>query len=387
MKKHTLSESEKLDWIQLIRSENVGPITFHRLLERFETAKKALSALPEFASRGGKKSKIKICSRSNAERELKTINSSGIELIAATEPSYPDLLRAIPDAPPLIFVKGNKDILNRKTVAIVGGRNASINGKNFARKIGRELSEAGLVVVSGMARGIDAAVHEGALYAGKNSSELGTGGTVAVLAGGVDVIYPKENSGIYDSICECGAVVSEMPIGTKPQASHFPRRNRIISGLSKGIVVIEATARSGSLITARMAGEQGREVFAVPGSPSDGRNDGANSLIKQGAALVDSTDDILNVLDSMFIQPLSEDYDNGFAHAQSKNIDENQVDEARENIINCLGATAVQINEIIRECHLPAAIVSIVLLELELAGRLERHAGNKVSLLLQDMDF
>lgn len=369
--KKTLSQSEKLDWLRLIRSENVGPMTFFKLMERFGTASAALDALPELARRGGKRS-IKVASRSKIEEELATFKKLGASLIAWGEPGYPVLLNHIEDAPPVLSVLGHAHLLGKKSIAIVGARNASLNGKKFARHIAEELGRGGLMVVSGMARGIDAEAHAGALESG----------TVAVLAGGVDIIYPKENTALYDALRERGAIISEIPPGTQPQARHFPRRNRIISGMARGVVVIEAGAKSGSLITARMALEQGRDVFAVPGSPSDPRSHGGNRLIQNGALLIDSAENVFEALNGPGSRQVEERKPPDFKAKMPSPPNQDDVDKARPLIEESLGIESVSVDEIIRNCQLSPAVVSTVLLEMELAGRLERHPGNKVSMVL-----
>ncbi len=290
-----LSGTERRDWLRLIRSERVGPITFYQLLEQFGTAEAALKALPELAKSGGAK-RIRLCSLSDAEAEIEQTTAAGAALVARGESDYPPLLARIEDAPPLLFVIGHSHLLRKKAIGIVGTRNASLNGHRIATSFAGTFGDAGYLVSSGMARGIDSSAHEGALNTG----------TVAVLAGGVDVVYPKENQKLYERIVETGVAVSEMPVGTVPQARHFPRRNRIISGAARAIVVIEAAKRSGSLITARMAVEQNREVFAVPGSPLDPRAKGTNELIRQGAHLADSAEEIIQILNEQFMSPLSE---------------------------------------------------------------------------------
>ena len=306
-----------------------------------------------------------------AADELARIESMGVRIIAQSEPAYPPLLTQIEDAPPLIHVLGNPEILAHPSIAVVGTRNASINGSRFAKKLTSDLGAAGFTVISGMARGIDAAAHEGALPTG----------TIAVLAGGVDVIYPKENTDLYKQIVETGAVISEMPPGMVPQARHFPRRNRLISGCARGVVVVEAARRSGSLITARMALEQNRDVFAVPGSPGDPRSGGTNHLLRQGAVLTESAEDVLtNIAAPSFHQnEISETLEN--AAPYNNLADEAERDVAHQDITRRLGAAPVTVDEIIRECHMSPALVSTVLLELELTGRLERHPGNRVSLI------
>jgi len=267
-----LDRAERAAWLRLIRIENVGPVTFRHLLRRYGTAAKALGALPDLARRGGRRRPVVIPPAAEIAAELDAIDSLGARAIALCEPEYPPSLRAIEDAPPLLLCLGHVHLLRKPAVAIVGARNASANGRRLAERIASDLATQGLVVVSGLARGIDAAAHGGALE----------GGTIAVMAGGPDVFYPEENVGLYREIDERGAIVGEMPPGTVPQARHFPRRNRLVSGLALGTLVVEAAPRSGSLITARLALEQGREVMAVPGSPLDPRARGCNDLLRQG---------------------------------------------------------------------------------------------------------
>jgi len=366
----SLGLGERLEWLRLIRCDNVGPITFYQLLSRFGSAAAALEALPELARRGGRDRPIHLPSRADAERELAAIEAFGGRLLCRDEPGYPATLAAIEDAPPVLVLRGDVRLLERPMIGIVGARNASANGRRFARSLAAELGQAGFVVVSGLARGIDASAHEGA---------LGTG-TVAVMAGGVDVVYPEENRALYDAAVERGLALSEMPVGTVPQGRHFPRRNRIISGLSLGIVVVEAAERSGSLITARLAGEQGREVFAVPGSPLDARCKGTNGLIRDGAHLTESAADVLGVLSVAARRP---------SHAEAREPapssprppEPGEPAAARQQVLESLGPSPVAVDEILRQSHLSPAVVSMVLLELELAGRIERHPGHRVSLL------
>lgn len=367
-----LSASERLDWLRLIRSENVGPRTFFRLLERFGSAAAALEALPDLARRGGLRRAIRLCPRAEAQAELAAIERSGARLLAAIEPAYPRALAAIEDAPPLLAVIGAVSLLERPMVALVGARNASLNGRNFARRLAADLGRAGLVVVSGLARGIDTAAHEGAVASG----------TVAVMAGGADVVYPPENQALWEQIAAAGVVVSEMPPGTEPQARHFPRRNRIISGLALGVVVVEATPRSGSLITARCAADQGREVFAVPGSPLDPRAAGPNDLLRHGATLTAGAEDVLAVLSDLIRRRLAEPAPTGFTPAAGPLPDETELAAARAAILSLLGPVPVMVDEILRQCQLSPSVVSWVLLELELAGRLDRQPGNRVALLV-----
>lgn len=367
-----LPADEKLAWLRLIRTENVGPITFYRLLDHFGDAATALAALPEMAQRGGLGKTIKVCAKAAARREMETLAALGAKLIARGEPDYPPLLAHVEDAPPLISCKGHVQLLGKKAIALVGARNASVNGRNFARKIAASLGDGGFVVVSGMARGIDSCAHEGALDTG----------TVAVVAGGIDIVYPKENAGLYAEITERGALISEIEPGTKPLARHFPRRNRLISGLSRGVVVVEAAPRSGSLITARMALEQGREVFAVPGSPLDPRSRGGNDLIRQGAILCESADDVFRVINEARPAPLSEGKSLELTTPCAMPPSQKEIDSGRSTIEESLDSAPVMVDELIRGCQLSPAVISLVLLEMELAGRLERHPGNRVSRLL-----
>ncbi|OAN54688.1 DNA processing protein DprA [Paramagnetospirillum marisnigri] len=334
----TLSASERLDWLRLIRSENVGPRTFNRLLERFGSAARALDALPDLARKGGLRRGITIGAKSEAERELAAAEAIGLCYLATIEPGYPRWLAAVEDAPPLLTVLGNPSLLAKPMVAMVGARNASLNGRNFARRLAADLGHAGLVVSSGLARGIDTAAHQGALASG----------TVAVMAGGADVVYPPENRELWQAVVDTGAVVSEMPPGTQPQASHFPRRNRIISGLSLGVVVVEANARSGSLITARFAAEQGREVFAVPGSPLDPRAAGPNDLIRHGATLTEGVDDVMAVLSDLLRRPLSEGRRPDFQAQAAAIPDESEAERARREILELLGPSAVTVDDMYR---------------------------------------
>ncbi len=363
------AEAEKIDWLRLYRSEGIGSHTFFQLIEHFGTAAKALEALPELAKRGGAKRAVRVAAPSVAERELEALAKLGGTLLLANAPEFPEALRAL-DAAPLLTVLGRAELLVRPTVAIVGSRNASAGGLRLAHTIAADLGRAELVVASGLARGIDGAAHEGAL----------ADGTIAVLAGGLDVIYPPEHEKLYRRIVAEGCVVSEMPPGTQPLASHFPRRNRIISGLALGVVVVEATPRSGSLITARFALEQGREVFAVPGSPLDPRSQGPNGLIRDGAILTESAADVLDGLGAIR-RPIPPVPEARTAPPEAAIPDENTLGEARRRVGDALGATPVPVDEIIRQCQFSPAVISMALLEMELAGRLARHPGGKVAKL------
>ena len=361
--------ADRLARLRLIRSENVGPITFRELMKYFASAEEALDALPSLAGRGGGR-KIKVCTKSKAEEELAAAEAAGAHHLFMGEPDYPKVLAAAEDAPPVLLLIGRRDLLKPPAVAIVGARNASTNGRRIARAIAAGVAAEGLAVASGMARGIDAAAHEGAL----------DGGTVAVLAGGPDVVYPEENRRLYDSIRERGTILAESPPGLVPQARHFPRRNRIISGLSLGVVVVEAAVRSGSLITARLANEQGREVMAVPGSPLDPRCRGTNDLIRKGATMVEEAADVLAALEAMRGDELSQPESRRLGDADTT-TGAPVPDHARTRILDALGHTPASVDAIIRDLGLPAQAVLTVLLELELAGRVERQPGNMVVLV------
>lgn len=370
-----LSDAERLSWLRLIRSENVGPVTFYRLLERFGSANAALAALPDLARHGGRRD-YRIFPAQNAETELERLHADGATLLALPDADYPPLLRTVEGAPPLISARGNLHLLQRTIIAIVGARNASANGLGFARRLASELGRGGFgvqdaVVASGLARGIDGAAHQGALESG----------TVAVLAGGIDKVYPSEHAHLHDQIADQGVLLAEMPIGTKPTGRLFPVRNRIISGISAGVVVVEASPRSGSLITARTALDQGREVFAVPGAPGDPRTRGTNGLIRDGAVLTESAADVLRILGEAGDLRSRPQYVFDFKKKNSPEQKPDQIDEARPTIMKLLGFSPVAVDELVRNCQFSFAAVSAVLLELELAGRLERHPGNRVSLV------
>ncbi len=380
MREGGLTAAARLDWLRLIRSENVGPVVFQQLLARYGSAGAALRALPDLARRGGRR-RIKLCPAAAAEDELAAAAAVGARPLASCEAAYPPRLAALPDPPPLIYVLGDAARLAEPAVAIVGARNASASAVRYTRGLARDLGQRGLVVASGLARGIDTAAHDGALQAGTADD---TGGTVAVLAGGTDVVYPAENQKLYEAIVAEGAVISEMPPGTRPQARHFPRRNRLISGLGLGVVVIEAAERSGSLITARFALEQGREVFAVPGSPMDPRCRGSNRLIRQGATLIQDADDVVEVIEPMIARPalgsFCEDPADQLRMDAPTTMNTPDSDADRQRLTALLGPTPVSIDELIRLSELTPAHVITILLELELAGRLDRHAGNRVSI-------
>jgi DNA processing protein len=364
-----LDEAERLDWLRLIRSENVGPRTFAGLLRHYGSARAALAALPELARRGGAARPGYICSAAEATQEIDAAQAAGVVFVGLLEPEYPVALRAIADPPPLIAVRGDVATLARPAVAIVGSRNASAAGQKIASRLARELGQAGFVVVSGLARGIDAAAHRASLDTG----------SLAVLAGGHAHVYPEEHVRLLEDMLHTGAALSEMPYTWEPRARDFPRRNRLISGVSLGVVVVEAAARSGSLITARDALEQGREVFAVPGSPLEPRSEGTNHLLKQGATLVTEAADVVGALRPLLGRTpgaLSEDplpYESGPQTVEPEA-------EQRARVVGLLGPAPVTIDDLVRLSGASPAVVRMVLLELEIAGRLERHGNGLVSL-------
>lgn len=364
-----LSDEQRIDWLRLIRSQNVGPRTFRALVNHFGGARAALDALPTLARRGGSGSSPQIYSRAEAEREIAAAGKLGVTFVAIGETNYPRRLQMIDDAPPLIALRGRVDVLALPIVAIVGSRNASAAGIKIAQRFAHGLSEAGFATVSGLARGIDAAAHRASLSTG----------TIAILAGGHDRIYPAEHQELLDAILLTGAALSEMPFGWEPRAHDFPRRNRLISGLALGVIIVEAAKRSGSLITARLALEQGREVFAVPGSPLDPRAEGTNGLLKQGATPVTEVADIVSVLQPIMGIELParepEPVDDSDIHNLTLAPDE------RTRIVALLSPTPVLIDDLVRLSQSSPRVVRTVLLELEIAGRLERHGGGLVSLL------
>ncbi len=350
MELRPLSAAERADWLRLLRTENVGPVTFYQLMMRFGTADKAVRALPDLAKRGGRNGAL----------------------------------------------RGHAGLFARPSLAIVGARNASLNARKLAEQIARDCAAEGVLIVSGLARGIDGAAHTGALSAPD-------GGTAGVIAGGIDVVYPPEHAGLQEEIATRGALIAEMPPGTQPQARHFPRRNRIISGMAQAVLVVEAAVGSGSLITARMAGDQGRDVFAIPGSPLDPRARGGNQLLKDGAQLVESAEDVLALLRSAAVQAHEPDPDlfsfarpsagiggsgNGYdptglvSPPGGAALGEADLTAARRTVVEMLGPSPVSVDELIRQCQISPAIVQLIILELELGGRLERHAGHRVSLLM-----
>ncbi len=347
----------------MLRTPGIGPVTYRQLIARFGTPSAALAAIPDLARRGGGNPPA-LRSVADAEREIASVEKLGAKWLAVRQGLYPSLLAEIEDAPPLLIAKGNLNLLNQQAVSIVGARNASAAACRFARGLAHDLGQQGLVVVSGLARGIDSAAHDGALETG----------TIGVIAGGIDIFYPPENEQRQKDLYERGLVLAEMPPGTEPRARHFPYRNRIIAGISIGTVIVEAAPRSGSLITARLAAEAGREVMAVPGSPLDPRAQGCNQLIRDGATLIQNAADVVEA-----IRPL----DN---RVQSVRTDYEPLQEEMNGedglslVEGLLGPSPVPVDEIIRLSGASSGAVQMALLELDLAGRLERHAGGKVSL-------
>ena len=352
-----------VDRLRLLRTPGIGPVTFRQLIARFGAPSTALAAVPDLARRGGGNAPA-LRTVADTEREIARVQKLGGKFLAIGQGLYPRLLAELEDAPPLLIAKGNLNLLDRQAVAIVGARNASAAACRFARGLAHDLGQHDLVVVSGLARGIDSAAHDGALDTG----------TIGVIAGGIDVFYPPENEERQKALYERGLVLAEMPPGTEPRARHFPYRNRIIAGMSSGTVVVEAAPRSGSLITARLAAEAGREVLAVPGSPLDPRAQGCNQLIRDGATLVQNAADVVEA-----IRPFASQVRSASSHYEVAAEPMNGED-ALGVVEELLGPSPVPVDEIIRLSGAPSGAVQMALLELDLDGRLDRHAGGKVSL-------
>ncbi len=366
---------ERIARLQLIRTGNIGPATYHALMEQFGNAEQAISALPELVARGHRKKHYDTPNSSNIEQEIANIQAIGGRVLFHDDEEFPNLLRHIDPAPPVIMVLGDVSILGKPSLAIVGARNGSANGLRIAGNLAAQLGSNGYTIVSGMARGIDGAAHKGALSTG----------TCAVLAGGVDNIYPPDNKDLYAEIQASGCIISEMPLGYQGRAKDFPRRNRLISGLSLGTIVVEAALRSGSLITARFALEHSREVFAVPGSPLDPRTRGANSLIKQGAHLVENVEDVLNVLEQFpnKIKVSSESVLTPNLNGPSTVdllIDKENLSVWRDKVINLLSPSPIEVDDLIRLSGAPPGAVHSLLLEIDIAGQLDRQPGQRVAL-------
>jgi DNA processing protein len=365
-------DNDRIDWLQLYRSENIGPASFRTLISTYGTARAALEALPEIAARGGAR-KLRLCSRSDAEREYASLRRYGAVLITEGEPNYPPLLAEAEGSPPLLSVLGEPSLLTRPSVALVGGRNASAAGRSFATQLAASLGAMGFMVVSGLARGIDAAAHQGSLNTG----------TVAAIAGGLDRIYPPEHTDLVERMVATGnAVITELPMGWVARAQDFPRRNRVIAGIAQGTVVIEAALRSGSLITARLAGDMGREVMAAPGSPLDSRCEGSNRLIREGATLVTSADHVVEALGPLglplFSSPRSMQEPAG---REPTGAPRTIADDLRQTVVSLLGPSPAAVDDIVRHAGAAPQDVQMILLELELSGRLDRLSGGRVALI------
>jgi DNA processing protein len=373
---------DAVDRLRLARAEGVGPISYRRLMARYEGAAAALEALPGLARAGGRTSPPVVPSPDDAQHELQALSRLGASALFAGAAGYPPLLALLDDAPAVLIVLGDPALLAVRSVALVGGRNASANGQRMAETLAADLARS-VVVVSGLARGIDAAAHAGALQ---------TGRTIAAVAGGLDVPYPPEHAVLQRRIAESGAVLTEAPLGTAPQARHFPRRNRIIAGLALGVVVVEAALRSGSLITARLAQDAGRELFAVPGSPLDPRSRGSNDLIRQGAHLTESAQDVLDNLPDhptleglarvpLFARPARQELAESPPVWQEPPEEAADLAKARRQVTDLLTTSPTAVDDVVRRCQFSAAAVMVALLELELAGRIETLPGSRVVLL------
>lgn len=352
------------DKLRLIRTNGIGPVTYRQLLARFGSAAAAIEALPMLARRGGGRAP-ELADPRPVAAEVARVAKLGAGYLFLDDPDYPPLLARLDDAPPALIVRGDLQLTARPCVAIVGARNASAAACRFARELSVRLGEAGATIVSGLARGIDTAAHVGSLSTG----------TVGVIASGIDVVFPPENAELQERVAAQGLLVAEQPPGAEPRARNFPSRNRIIAGLSAGTVVVEAAPKSGSLITARLAAEAGREVMAVPGSPLDPRAQGCNLLIREGAILVQNAEDVLQQ-----IRPIDPRAVRAPGTSWGAPPPADADDRARRDVAGLLGPVPVAADELIRQSGHDPAVVHMVLLELELAGRLERHAGGRVSL-------
>lgn len=372
-----VSKTELIDIIRLIRSENVGVKTFWHLISLYKNASNALDHVSNLSLRGGREKSIKIYPKAQAEEEITACEKRGVKILSYLDYDFPALLKTTDDCPPLLFCLGNTSLLNEKTIAIVGSRNASANGLRFAYKISKTLVENNQVIVSGFARGIDNAAHKASI----------DHKTIAVLAGGVDHIYPPEYEELYNEIVDRGLVVAELPLGSIPKPQNFPQRNRIISGISNAVAVIEASLKSGSLITAKFAIQQNREVFAVPGFPLDPRYQGNNYLLKQGAHLLESAEDILDITENSLIKvnALLERKKQFLVSPKNPlkaDFTEKELTQARIELINLVSVSPTSIDEIVSITQLPVGLILTAIVELELAGKIIRHFGNKISVNL-----
>ncbi len=374
-KPEEIASEEALHILRLIRSENIGIKTFYNLIKFYGNPKTAIDHLPDFMNKIGKK-KFKLFAEDELDSEINKMAKIGAKYISYKEEKYPLLLKQIEDAPPILTFKGNIELASQKCAAIVGSRNCSIAGKQFTSKIAKELSYSGIQIVSGLARGIDTEAHIASLPR-----------TIAIIAGGIGNIYPPENHKLYARIEEAGVIISELPIGTAPIAKHFPQRNRIISGISKAILVIEANLNSGSLITAKFALEQNREIFACPGFPLDPRHHGTNKLIKEGANLLDNPQEVIDFFDKTNWNNLNEERDSTEKNEEIfRQIDEKLINkENRQLILNCLSSVPCSVIDIINQTQLPIAIIATILLELELTGKIVYQPGNRIILNFADI--
>ena len=367
-----LSDRQRFNWLRLIRCENVGPATFRDLINHLGSAEKALEALPDLSRKGGARRAFHMASEAEVEAEWTALHRAGARLVATGEPDYPRALNHISAPPPLLTVMGGPELADKPAVAIVGSRNCSASGAKLTEMIARELGQNGVVVVSGLARGVDTHAHRASLALG----------TIAVVAGGLNQLYPRQNVELAKSIAQQGMLISEMPWNAPARSQDFPRRNRIISGIAIGTLVVEAAKRSGSLITARYALEQGREVFAIPGSPLDPRASGTNHLIKQGATLTCEAQDILDAIAAQqsFLPaqqslPLKEHYEDTPLHQSPSEPAASE----KARFIQSLSLTPIAIDDLVRQTSLTLGQIQLLLLELDLAGRLDRHGNQMVS--------
>lgn len=373
----SLKNADKLDVLRLIRSDNIGPMTFFQLVKFCGSVTKAIEMAPEMSRRGGRKKPIHIIPKSDAERELSALKRYGAELVLYGDATYPRLLQLVPDAPPAISVLGHTHLLSSaRMLGVVGARNASANGCMFTKKLVADTAKAGTVIVSGLARGIDTAAHQASLASG----------TIAVIAGGIDSIYPPENEALYHQIREQGAIIAEAPYNSKPLARHFPARNRIIAGMSQGTLVVEASLKSGSLITAQYALDYNRDVFAVPGSPMDPRCHGTNQLLRDGAHLVQNASDVLAHLREDDIPLAEHETLPLFSHSVQETTDDATMQRVHATFLQALSYNPIDIDNLLSSTAVPAHIGLAVLLELELAGRIVRMPGSLIALKAGEQD-
>ena len=362
----TGADQDRLDRLRLIRSANIGPVTYFQLLQRFGTARAALDAIPQLAARGGGKAPA-IAKLADVAAEIEEVERLGARYLFLGQGLYPPLLAELDTAPPALIVRGDLTLLDKPAVAIVGARNASAAACRLARMLAQDLSDAGVLIVSGLARGIDTAAHNGSIGRG----------TVGVIASGIDISFPPENRALQEDIATRGLLIAEQPPGREPLARHFPYRNRIIAGMTLGTIVVEAAPKSGSLITARLAAEAGREVMAVPGSPLDPRAQGCNALIRDGATLIQSAADVLES-----VRPIAAGRVFVPSHSyRTESVSADASDTERRTVLDLLSHAPVSVDELIRQSGLPPAVVQTILLELDLSSQIERHAGGRVSLI------